>query len=210
MSPTAKTLMNKERWAALMEAMGLPPSLACYQALIDAYSQPHRHYHTTRHISAMLRHFDQARDLLKHPEDVEVAIWFHDAVYKPFSSKNELDSALWAESFLSQAGYHPDGIKRIYKLIMATLHNEEEKSGDERLMVDIDLTILGARPTVYDEFEKNVRREYRLVPSFIYRRQRKQILRMFLDMEAIYGSAFFRELYEQSARENVERAIAAL
>ena len=68
-----------------------------------------------------------------------------------------------------------EGAERIHSLIMATQHNGIVQDKDQKLIVDIDLTILGASPEIYDEFERNVRKEYKMVPTFIYRKKRKEL-----------------------------------
>lgn len=203
-------MMNQNRWQTLMNAMGLPPSTEVYDALHAAYSEKRRFYHTVDHIDAMLTHFDGVKHIAKRPEELELAIWFHDAIYKSLSKTNELDSANWAQAFLASHGYGEAGIERVHNLIMATLHNGSVKSHDEQLIVDIDLAILGAPPAVYDQFERNVRKEYRLVPWFIYRKKRKELLQSFLSSASIYNLDPFKEKYESAARYNIGRAIDML
>ena len=93
---------------------------------------------------------------------------------------------------------------------MATAHKGRPVDDDARLVVDIDLSILGQDEQVYDLFERAVREEYKWVPWFLYRRKRIEILRSFLDRESIYGTERFRQRYESTARSNLERAIRAL
>jgi len=193
-----------------MNAMGLPQSPEVYDALHAAYSEKRRFYHTVDHIDAMLTHVDGVKDIAERPEELELAIWFHDAIYKPLSKTNELDSANWAQAFLASHGYGEAGIARVHNLIMATLHNGSVKSHDAQLIVDIDLAILGALPAVYDQFERNVRKEYRLVPWFIYRKKRKDLLQSFLSSASIYNLDPFKEKYESTARYNIGRAIDML
>lgn len=202
--------MNQTRWQTLMSALGLPPSEECYHALHAAYSEKHRFYHTVDHIDAMLTHFDGVKEIAEKPEELELAIWFHDAVYKPLSKTNELDSANWAQTFLATHSYGKAGIERVHNLIMATLHNGNIKTPDEQLIVDIDLAILGAPPDVHDQFERNVRKEYRLVPGFIYRKKRKELLRSFLSSGSIYNLELFNERYEDQSKQNLHRAISTL
>lgn len=202
--------MNKDRWVALMSALEFKASIECYEALCVAYSERHRFYHTIKHIEAMLGHYDAVIDLAERPAEVELAIWFHDAIYKPFSKSNELDSAEWAKEFSLSNGYDLEGAERVHSLIMATLHNGETQDRDQKLIVDIDLTILGAPPDVYDEFERNVRKEYKMVPSFIYRKKRKELLKSFLDNASIYSLKYFKDRYENVARHNINRAIKML
>ncbi|NVJ59838.1 MAG: hypothetical protein HWE27_05575 [Gammaproteobacteria bacterium] len=202
--------MEESRWMDLMARIGLNSSLHCFTSLKEAYSEKHRYYHTIQHIDAMLKHFDRIQDLADHPDEIELAIWFHDAIYKPFSKTNEQDSADWAFNFLKSGHYEKEGATRVYELIMATLHNRELKNNDQKLIVDIDLSILGTKPEVYEKFEKNVRKEYKLVPWFLYRKKRKEILQSFLDKKYIYHFGYFKERFESNARNNISLAIKSL
>ena len=202
--------MKKERWLALMNALQFETSLQCHEKLCEAYSEKHRHYHTTKHIEGMLKHYDAVQDLAERPAELELAIWFHDAIYKPFSKTNEFDSAEWAKIFCLANGCDPDAAERVHKLIMATLHNGDVNDNDQKLIVDIDLTILGAASEVYDEFEQNVRKEYKYVPSIIFRSKRKALLRSFLNNPNIYNLDYFQGKFESAARDNISRAIDKL
>lgn len=193
-----------------MTAAGLAQSSSCFHSLLAAYSEKHRHYHAVSHIDAMLGNLDAAGELAANPCEIEIAIWFHDAIYKPFSKTNEHDSADWAQDFLSKAGYNGKGIETIHGLIMATLHGSKLVTADEELIVDIDLCILGAEEEIYDRFEVNIRKEYRLVPKPLYKKKRKEILNMFLTRDRIYNTEQFYDLYENSARANLSRTIATL
>ena len=50
-------------------------------ALLARYSEPHRRYHTLQHLAECFAAFDEIADLAEHPPDVELALWFHDAIY---------------------------------------------------------------------------------------------------------------------------------
>ncbi|CAN0603202.1 unnamed protein product [Ectocarpus sp. 12 AP-2014] len=93
---------------------------------------------------------------------------------------------------------------------MATAHSSSPVSIDEKLIVDIDLAILGLSKATYQSFSEGVRQEYRRVPSFIYRRKRKEVLSSFLRRERIFSFEHFRERYEATARENVASEIGRL
>jgi len=202
--------MELERWQQLMKSLGISLNEDTYQALVKAYSEKHRRYHTGEHISATLKHLDSVSDLANDAIEIELALWFHDAVYKPFSAKNELDSAVWASEFLLENGVEQDRIDRVHALIMATVHTAEAEGHDQLLMVDIDLSILGSNSKIYDQFEKDVRYEYKLVPYFLYRKKRKEILMSFVERDEIYRNIVFYEKYEKQARVNLTNAINAL
>jgi predicted metal-dependent HD superfamily phosphohydrolase len=78
------------------------------------------------------------------------------------------------------------------------------------VLVDVDLSILGATQSRFDEYERQVREEYGWVPEPIYRRKRREILESFLGRPAIYNTARFIGRYEQQARANLARSLARL
>ena len=68
--------------------------------------------------------------------------------------------------------------ERVADLILATKHAAVPTDADARLVVDIDLSILGSAEERFDRYERDVRREYRWVPGFIYRRKRAEAFRL--------------------------------
>ena len=202
--------MTPDRWHRLMRQLDTPDSDDVYSELVAAYAEKHRHYHTNEHIEDCLQQFDTSANLAQQPAEVELALWFHDAVYNPMSQDNERRSADWSRQFLAAAGADPNRCDRVYDHIMATRHEPGELEGDAALVVDVDLSILGRDQATYDAFENNVRREYRWVPSALFRKKRAEILQSFLDRDAIYTTAAFHERYEDAARRNIEAAIGAL
>ena len=202
--------MNHARWQELMSSFGYGANEATYRELVDCYSQKHRHYHNTEHVAACLQHLDTCRDLAQRPLEIEVALWFHDAVYNPLSSQNEQKSAEMAVAFLKANDGDEPVTSRVRSLILATLHDAPTETRDESLIVDIDLAILGVEPVDFARFGAAVRSEYRMIPSFIYRKKRQEILAGFLERPAIYQNEPFHSTLETQARENLARAIEEL
>lgn len=203
-------MMDIGRWRQLMDSHGFGENRETYDRLVAAYSARGRFYHNQEHVTACLSHLDNVDLQVDSKREVEVALWFHDAVYSPFSSSNEEDSADWAAKFVSDCGASKEQQRRIHQLIMVTKHDAPTKTDDEAILVDIDLSILGAKPAVYNQFEEGVRKEYRRVPFFIYRKKRAEILRGFLGRSRIYTSDVFPEERDWQARENIENAISRL
>lgn len=197
------------RWIALMDNFGIDENIDTYNMLLNSYNEKHRYYHSLTHIEATLRHLDNVVFLATHPAEIEIALWFHDAIYSPYSKSNELDSANLASEFLVQNDVPEAVVKRVYHLILATRHNVNLNSSDEKLVVDIDLTILGCSQEGYNQFESNVRKEYKWIPSFIYKRKRKEILQSFLDRNRIYNLDYFHDNFDQQAQSNIQRAISS-
>lgn len=173
--------------------------------LMAAYAEPQRHYHTQQHLGECLSAFDAARALAEHPHEVELALWFHDAVYDIKGHDNEQRSADWARTALVDAGVVADIADRVHALVMATQHTAVPSGRDEQLLVDIDLSILGAERARFDEYEQQIRKEYAYVPGFLFRRKRREILKGFLDRPAIYSTPHFHAALEARARDNLRR-----
>ena len=81
---------------------------------------------------------------------------------------------------------------------------------DVAMLLDMDLSILGANETEFDRYEEGVRREYAWVGEEEWRAGRAAVLRGFLDREHIYFSDLFRGLLEEKARANLRRSLARL
>ena len=99
--------------------------------------------------------------------------------------------------------------QRVHDLVMATRHTAVPSGQDDRLLVDIDLSILGAERARFDEYEQQIRREYAYVPGFLFRRKRREILTGFLDRPAIYSTPHFHDRLEARARDNLRRVTEA-
>ncbi|MDR7068676.1 putative metal-dependent HD superfamily phosphohydrolase [Pseudoxanthomonas japonensis] len=178
---------------------------ALFARLKAAYAEPQRHYHTLQHLGECLSAFDAVHAQGEHPHEVELALWFHDAVYDIKGHDNELRSADWARDALRDAGVDASPAQRVHDLIMATRHTAVPSGQDEQLLVDIDLSILGAERARFDEYEQQIRKEYAYVPGFLFRRKRREILKGFLDRPAIYSTPDFHAALEARARDNLRR-----
>lgn len=182
--------------------------LAWCERLLACYQEPHRHYHTLQHLGECLAAFDQARALAPHPDEIALALWFHDAIYDVKRSDNEARSADWAREALLDAEVECAIADRVHALIMATRHDAVPADADAQLLVDIDLGILGADTARFAEYEAQIRREYAFVPGWLFRRKRRAILQGFLERPRLYTTPYFHDRLETRARENLARAVA--
>ncbi len=184
--------------------------LVLMDRLLAAWAEPQRRYHTLQHLGECLALFDRYRQLAEQPAEVELALWFHDAVYDVRGKDNEARSAAWAQADLKAAGVGAAAIARIAGHIMATCHAALPVGMDQQLLVDIDLSILGAPKPRFLAYEEQVRAEYAWVPGFLFRRKRREILKEFLARQPIYNTPSIREELESRARENLAYSMAAL
>jgi len=205
------TVPTRERWNAMWRELGAREAPAkTYDQLLAAYAEPQRHYHTRQHLDECFTQLAAASALAEHPAEVALALWFHDAIYDPKRHDNEAKSADWARSVALGAGVGDAIAGPVHKLIMATRHEAVPQGRDEQVLVDVDLSILGAPPARFDEYEEQVSQEYAWVPQPVYREKRKLILESFLARPSLYSTAPFRERLEARARANLARSIARL
>ncbi len=198
-------------WSAAWQDLGLAvPAPAVLDGLIRGWAEPHRKYHTLQHLHECLALFEGDRALAEHPGEVAIALWFHDAVYDTSRHDNEAASADWARRVLLEAGATDECAGRVHALIMATRHSEIPVTLDAKLLVDIDLAILGAAPARFDEYERHIRDEYGFVPEATFLAKRGEILRAFLDRPALFSTPAYATRFGAPARANLARAIAGL
>jgi predicted metal-dependent HD superfamily phosphohydrolase len=198
-------------WQSTWSDLELPqPEPHVLHELLTRYAEPHRAYHTEQHLEECSKHFQQARELAGNPGAVQLALWFHDAIYDTHSPHNEDQSAAWAVRVLAGVGAPTTLQDSVRDMILATKHNAAPDSHDAALTVDIDLSILGASATRFDEYETQVRTEYAWVPEEAFREARAKILREFLARPRIYSTDFFYDRLEVSARANLQRSVARL
>jgi predicted metal-dependent HD superfamily phosphohydrolase len=196
-----------ETWSRL--GVSLPDALL-YQKLIACYSEPHRKYHTLQHLGECFSHLSEIRFLAEHPHEIEIALWFHDAIHDTTGKNNEEKSADWAQAAALANGLSQETAARIHALVIATRHDAVPASRDAEIIIDVDLAILGATPERFAEYETQVRQEYAWVSSLVYQRERSKILNAFLKRKNIYSTLYFQINHEERARENLRRALAEL
>lgn len=100
----------------------------------------------------------------------------------------------------------------VRSLILATKHHRAsaEDDVDTKLLLDIDLSILGARPSVFKHYEHNIRREYAHVPEEVYRKKRSEILEQFLSSTPLFRTDYCQQRFEKQARLNLADSLRRL
>ena len=203
-------------WQALGQALGrdTPAWRAEGRRLLRSWARWPRAYHDTTHLRACLRHLQAVPGhqpgAIHNPHAVALALWYHDAIYWPWSGHNEERSADWARQFLLSQGLPTALAETVHQHVMDTRHTPGPLTGDALWVVDIDLAILGQNDAVYRQFERNVRREYFFVRWPRYVAGRSAVLQGFLDRPHIYGTDYFAQRYEAQARANLQQALSAL
>jgi len=174
------------------------------------YSAKGRHYHDLRHLEHLLAEVESCKSLIYDRDRVLFALFYHDIIYKATAKDNEEKSADAAVLALSRIGLSPEKIEKCRAIILATKSHAVSPDNDTNLFTDADLSILGSDREEYSRYFKNVRKEYSVYPDLLYNPGRKKVLMHFLGMENIFKTEFFREKYEERARENLKNEIRIL
>ena len=163
------------------------------------YAEAHRAYHNAQHVRAVLHALDSRQVLTP---TLALAVWGHDLIYDPRQHDNEQRSADVFDGWLAERGVSTGQRADIHALILATRHAAPAATRAEALLIDADLSILGADAGAFAAYDTAIRREYKHVPGLLYRMGRKKILRGFLERERIFTTPEFAEL-EGQARANL-------
>lgn len=169
------------------------------------YGEPHRRYHVWGHVLACFA----ARDLIAEASPAtDLALLFHDAIYDPLAHDNEERSA----ELLAEEGRYANLDERWLahgcELVLATKHDRPATSDDAGIVVDADLSILGADVATFDAYETAVRAEYAFVDDAAFSAGRSRIVAALLARPFLFATPRARALWEVRARENLARSHA--
>ncbi|MFF1969950.1 hypothetical protein ACFVW5_41255, partial [Streptomyces sp. NPDC058232] len=172
--------------------------------LLTRWAEPHRRYHTTAHLTAVLDRIDTLAGHAADPDAVRLAAWFHDAVYRPDRSENEERSAALAERALPEAGVPDDITAEVARLVRLTVtHDPAAGDTNGEVLCDADLAILAAAPKEYAEYAAQVREEYGFVPDDAFRDGRAAVLRQLLGLPRLFRTPHGIAEWEPRARQNL-------
>lgn len=170
--------------------------------LLDRWATPPRRYHDQRHLEYCL---DALAELECTDPVVELAVWFHDAVYERRPGADEAASAQLAESRLSGL-LAPAEVAEVARLVRLTAgHRVEPADTRGTFLCAADLAILGAPADLYARYCRDVRVEYAEVPLADFRRGRLRVLEGLLAIDPLYGTERAAVLWAGSAERNLTR-----
>jgi len=203
--------MNEARFCRLWARCGGDGAHAgAVFARLDAhYREAHRHYHNGGHIDDCLARLDlaAAAATVDDADAVEMALWFHDAIYELGAPDNEALSAEW---FAARAGGRlpADFIARVADYINSTTHRETPAAPGAKWVVDADLGGLGMDDAAFHRDGARIRREFAHLSDAEFARGQAAFLRTLLARERIFYTDFFRDLCEARARRHIDEVLA--
>lgn len=205
----------RRRWqGALVAVRGTasgPDPLPYAEHLLDRWGEPQRRYHTTAHLAQVLDHVDTLAGHAADPDVVRLAVWFHDAVYRPDRSENEERSAALAERALPEAGVPDAATAEVARLVRLTVtHDPADGDRDGEVLCDADLAVLASAPREYAAYAAQVREEYGFVPDDLFRAGRADVLRHLLGLPRLFRTPHGAAVWEPRARQNVTTELELL
>ncbi|NRB41080.1 MAG: hypothetical protein HRU20_21850 [Pseudomonadales bacterium] len=195
------------RWQGLASGY-CDDALAIEAAWLDIqtrYQEPHRAFHTLEH----LQHIFLDLDDIAVDNSTAFAVWYHDIIYKPGSSKNEARSASHAAEVLSALSVPLAMSTAVQTMILATQKHSSDDATTQ-VFLDADMAILGAAPAQYGLYLKNLQKEFKAVPKALFKRGRRRFIMQTLAEPAIFKSESFNARYERQARENLTNEMARI
>jgi predicted metal-dependent HD superfamily phosphohydrolase len=208
----------RQRWFELLAALKIDQTTAetLWEEIVQHYAEGRRVYHNLGHLYDLFKKMDRHQEDVTDIKAVELAIWYHDIVYDPMSKDNEEKSAILCAKRLKTLGLDISFKEKVYKLIRSTKthtieswDNESDKK-DNEFLLDLDLSILGSKGDKYVKYTSQIRREYNIVPAFLYFSGRKKVLKNFLEKERLFKTNSFYEKYEKTARANIWKELETL
>ncbi len=181
-----------------------------WKELETQYAAKGRHYHNLLHLENMFRELDDVKSNISDFTAVSFSVFYHDIIYNAASKSNEEKSALTAKERLSELGLPLDFIETVSDQILATKLHEKSKNEDTNYLLDADLSVLGKDFETYMDYTCKIRKEYSIYSDLLYKPGRKKVLKHFLEHNAIFNTAYFKEKYEEQARSNIAAEIQVL
>ena len=209
--PRAATDGLMRTWASLFHNLEVEGVTAAGARLVEAYGQPHRHYHNLRHLTEVLAHIDELAPGAQDADHVRLAAWFHDVVYDPTRRDNEETSSTVALEVLGGLRMPAASCAAVARLVQLTAtHDPAPGDGDGAVLCDADLAVLGSEPARYDEYSEGVRREYAHLPAAVFAAGRADVLGRLMGRDALFRTAAAQLRWEARARANMRRELERL
>lgn len=188
-------------WRRCHAGPGSTDPKGLYDDLAARYGEAHRRYHTLGHIDDCLERFDRVCGLLPDPDAVELALWFHDAIFDADARDNERRSARY---YLDHStGATPRLQRHVCSMILASTHGWLLFDADLGYMLDIDLAGFGHPWPKFRSTTDVVRAEYTHLTDAQFAVGMSSFFGVLLARPSIFRTETFRRACETTARDNI-------
>lgn len=187
----------------LTERWPLPGHAALRDELLAAWDR--NGYHDLLHLTEVLDRLDQlSADGADFDRPVvDLAAWFHDAVYAG-ADDDEEQSAQWAERALPES--YAAEVARLVR--MTVEHLPDRSDTNACALSDADLAILAAPHGRYDVYVAGVRADFAHVPDDDFAVGRRAVLTDLAARTRLFRTPQAVARWEAAARANVARELS--
>lgn len=205
-------MLLKDIFTSLMSAYTQDAALVdqYWLEIEKAYGGKKRYYHNLTHLEQLWQQILPVKAEIADWDTLLFSLFYHDIVYNVHRQDNEEKSAELGKERLQDLSFPPKRIEKCVAQIIATKSHTLSPDADTNLFTDADLAILGQDWPTYHTYTQQVRREYAIYPDLLYKPGRRKVLQHFLNMERIFKTTPFYDLYEQKARINLSQELAEL
>lgn len=197
----------RDHWLSLCSSLRISPTKAEYwwTKLITNYMRHDRYYHSLTQIVQILQLKQDLR--IETSPALDLGIWFHDVIFYADVKNNVENCAGMYQEFVEDVGLQ--GYEKVREYILATSgHRPRTKDKEELVLLDLDLSILGADPLQYLQYAEGVKKEFSFIGGF--ESGRRKVLKKFIERESIFITPMFRKLFENKARLNIMSELSRL
>lgn len=188
--------------------------LEAFDTLLAMYEGENRYYHGKSHLLYMLQLLDSVKSNVDEGDLIPLflAILGHDCIME---SKDGVSAERRSADYVSSLIYSLWNTK-VHSAIISTSHTEQEPielMGDlSRILVSLDLAILGASESLYNKYATNVRKEYMQYSDQDYKAGRIKVLETLLEKARNQALIKFKPLAHLNERavRNIERELLSL
>lgn len=189
-----------------------PTELTMLSTLLN---ESHRRYHNINHIHQCLTELEQY--VINNPtftieqyQWAEYALWYHDAIYNPYSKDNETNSMMLFERTIDD---NYTGKNIISDAILNTArhlqtidfsYQDGHISEVHKVVLDIDLSGFGKDRMVFALNGMNIRHEYYQTPLRDFLIGRQKFYNELIKRPTLYYTQYFYDKYHKISRENIE------
>lgn len=214
-----RTILELERrWNWAWQTLNLRgDQTVWFESVISGYYEPHRRYHVPEHLLTGLEDLDlylqENPDVLK-PWEVALlilAFFWHDETWGTTvdDKSNVAESARGALIMGEQTGVSRGGRRLLKGMVQVTDHKTAPTNLLERLIICLDLVILGKEWPMYRLYARFVRQEYPQYTDAQWCTGRPNFMKV-LAAHQLYPVPYSRAKYEAQAKENIRREIELL
>lgn len=180
--------------------------------ILSYYQEPHRSYHDERHIDEMTGLASRMGFALTNEQ--LLAVWFHDIVYVPGSPHNEVVSAGLMRTIVAQndAAFRAafDGVDLgLAETIILDTRKHAATHEQSRLVLDLDMAIMGSSPERYADYVQGIRYEFSAFSQDAFFDGRAKFLKSILQTR-FFNLDTFHDKFDAIAQKNIQAELLSM